>query len=439
MSIHSRLPKRLHCCSVLLACMFLSVLLAACGSTPASSNGPVTLTFWSWVPNIQTEVNLFEQSHPNIHINLVNAGQGAAQYTKLTTALKAGTGAPDVVQIEFPYIPQYILTGKLVDLSQYGASSVKNDFVPWTWSQVSQGSKVYAIPQDSGPMGLLYRKDILAQYNLPVPQTWDQFAQEAATLHHDNPKAYLTEFSENDPNWFFSLLWQAGSHPFSVNGTNLSVHLDDQAALKVADYWGNLIKSGAIQAAPDFTNDWYTGLANGTYASWPTAAWGPVFLTGVAQSSSGKWEAAELPQWTAGAHVSANWGGSTNAVTTQSKYPQQATDFAIWLNTNLQSTVDFVQKQTLFPTTVNTLQAPAVANATSAFFGGQQVNKLFSQISQQVDVNFQWSPFTDYVYAQWTTDFGKAIDGSISYEQAMSQLQSDVVSYATAQGFTVTN
>ena len=58
--------------------------LAACGgATPSSSSstssGPVTLTFWTWVPNVQSEVNLFEQSHPNIKIKVVNAGQGAAE------------------------------------------------------------------------------------------------------------------------------------------------------------------------------------------------------------------------------------------------------------------------------------------------------------------------------------------------------------------------
>ncbi len=83
--------------------------LAACGgatSSPSStSSGPVTLTFWTWVPNVQSEVNLFEQSHPNIKIKVVNAGQGAPEYTKLRTALKAGSGGPDIVQIEFQYLP----------------------------------------------------------------------------------------------------------------------------------------------------------------------------------------------------------------------------------------------------------------------------------------------------------------------------------------------
>jgi len=149
----------------------LLMVLAACGGSTGSapSSGPVTLTFWTWVPNIQQEIDLFEQSHPNIKIKLVNAGQGGPEYTKLRTALKAGSGAPDIVQIELQYLPTFELANGLVDLSQYGANDLKNDYVSWVWNQVSQGSKVYAIPQDSGPMGLLYRADIFQQYHLPVP------------------------------------------------------------------------------------------------------------------------------------------------------------------------------------------------------------------------------------------------------------------------------
>src|SRR5260370_31958627 len=73
--------------------------LAACGgatpSASSTSSGPVTLTFWTWVPNVQSEVNLFEQSHPNIKFKVVNAGQGAPEDTKLRTALKSGSRVPD--------------------------------------------------------------------------------------------------------------------------------------------------------------------------------------------------------------------------------------------------------------------------------------------------------------------------------------------------------
>jgi multiple sugar transport system substrate-binding protein len=432
MSRHARHIRRLSILSLML--IFL-VPLAACGGAPSNSNGPVTLTFWSWVPNIQNEINLFEKSHPNIHINLVNAGQGTPEYTKLRTALKANSGAPDVAQIEFQYLPTFELTGKLVDMSQYGAESIKNDFVPWTWSQVSQGSKVYGIPQDSGPMGLLYRQDIFDKYHLPVPQTWDQYAQEAVQLHKDNPQIYMTDFASGDPAWLTSLAWQAGAHPFNVNGTNVSVKLDDPATEQVANYWGNLIKENVVQTTPDFTNDWYTSLSKGTYASWVSAAWGPVFLEGIAAQSAGKWRVAPLPQWTAGAQAASNWGGSSDVVTTQSAHPKEATEFAMWLNDNKSSAMMFAQKQFLFPTLKSVLNDPNF-NTPTAFYGGQKVNQIFMDASNNVDTKFQWSPFQDYVFTQMNDQIGTAISGKITFTQAMQNLQNNVVSYAKAQGFT---
>ncbi|HEY7416064.1 MAG TPA: sugar ABC transporter substrate-binding protein [Ktedonobacteraceae bacterium] len=422
--------------AAVLACILIGVL-AACGGSGAPS-GPVTLTMWSWVPNLQQAINLFEKSHPTIKIKLQNVGSGPTEYTKLTTALKSGSGAPDIAQVEYSYLPQYELSGKLVDLSQYNANSIKNDFVPWTWGQVSSGSKVYAIPQDTGPMGLLYRQDIFQKYNLPVPTTWDQYAQEAVQLHKDNPKIFMTNFPPTEGAWYESLMWQAGSHPFGVNGTNVKLNLDDAGSLKVANYWGNLIKSGAVEATPDWTNDWYAALQNGTIATWVTAAWAPTDLEGFAAKSAGSWRAAAIPQWSAGAQISANWGGSTDAVTTQSQHPAEAAEFVEWLNSNQSSTDLLSQKLFLFPATTGELSSSAF-NSSSSFYGGQKVNQVFATSSQQVNTSFQWSPFQDEVVTQLGNQLSSAVSGKITYEQAMHQVQSNVISYAKAQGFTVSS
>lgn len=418
----------------------LIVVLAACGSSSGgaapTSSGPVTITFWSWTPNIQSEIDMFEKAYPNIKVKLVNAGQGTPEYTKLRTALKAGSGAPDVVQIEYQYLPTFELTGKLVDLAPYGANDVKKDYIPWTWGQVSSGDKVYGIPQDSGPMGLLYRKDIFDQYRLPVPTTWEQYAQEAATLHKANPKVFMADFAPGQGGWFTGLAWQAGSRPFKGSGTNLSININDAPALKVANYWGNLIKQKVVDTAPDFTNDWYSALGDGKYATWITAAWGPVFLSGVAAKSAGKWRAAPLPQWSAGEKAAGNWGGSSDAVTSQSKYPKEAAQFAIWLNHDKPTAQMFVQKQFLFPVLKSMLTDPTF-DAPSTFYGGQKVNEVFAEASNYVDTNFQWSPFQDYVYTQYGNQVGDTVNGKITFEQAINNLQTNVVGYAKSQGFTV--
>src|SRR5215211_1742165 len=408
----------------------------ACGGSRGS--GPVTLTFWSWVPDIEKEIKLFEEAHPNIKIKYVNAGQGTPQYTKLRTALKSGSGAPDVVQIEFQYIPTFQQIDALADISQYGASDVEDDFVDWTWGQVSEGSKVYAIPQDSGPMGLLYRKDLFDEYGLKVPKTWDEFAQEANKLHEANPDVYMTDFPPNDGGWFTGLLWQAGSRPFKGSGDVLTININDSAAMKVADYWQELIDTGAVDMAPDFNNEWYSALDRGKYALWISAAWGPVFLSGVAKQSEGKWRAALLPQWNAGEQVSANWGGSTSAVIDQTEYPEEATEFAVWLNHNSKSAKMLADKSFLFPTLEGLLSSSEFLNKTDPFYGGQEINSVFAESSKQVDLGFQWSPFQDYVYTQMNEQLGRVSSGDITIPAALDNVQDQVVQYARSQGFKVT-
>ena len=130
----------------------------------AAMETPTTLTFWTWVPNIEQEVALFEEAYPAIDVEVVNVGQGQAHYTQLTTALQAGQGAPDVAQVEFPHIPSFTITNSLVDLRPYGAEALKDQFVDWTWTQVSgPNGEVWAYPQDTGPMGMLYREDIFQE------------------------------------------------------------------------------------------------------------------------------------------------------------------------------------------------------------------------------------------------------------------------------------
>jgi multiple sugar transport system substrate-binding protein len=146
-------------------------------------DGQITLEFWSWVGGLDNTVKDFEKAYPNIKVHVNNIGGGPAEYQKLQTALKAGSGAPDVAQIEFDFLPSFIATDGLADIAQYGANEAKQYFVPWTWGQVSpDGKTVFGIPQDSGPLALNYNKKIFDQYGLSVPTTWDEYAQDAEKL-----------------------------------------------------------------------------------------------------------------------------------------------------------------------------------------------------------------------------------------------------------------
>jgi multiple sugar transport system substrate-binding protein len=399
---------------------------------------PTTLTFWTWVPDIEQEVALFTRKYPAIKVNVVNAGQGLEAYTKLRTALKAGKGAPDLAQVEFQYIPTFSITKSLVDLRPYGAEALKDKFVDWTWGQVTgPNGEILAYPQDTGPMGMLYRADIFEKHGIEVPKTWDEFAAAARKLHTADPKVYMTDMAANEQGAWHGLMWQAGSKPYSVDGTTVGLAVNDAASKKVADFWGGLSKEGVIATDPDFTDTWFQGLNSGKYATWITAAWGPVFLGGSAKSTAGKWRAAPLPQWDPGKPVSGNWGGSTTAVMTGTANPIAAAKFAEFLNTDPETTKMFNTEQNFFPATKALLADPAFAGQKSDFFGGQQVNELFAGIGDTVDKGWQWPPFVDQSVKDWTETAGKALADKGDVAAATDQWQQRLTAYAKDQGFTV--
>jgi multiple sugar transport system substrate-binding protein len=404
----------------------------------AAMETPTELTFWTWVPDIEKEVALFEEAYPAIDVKVENVGQGLPHYQKLRSALEAGEGAPDVAQIEYQYIPSFVLSESLLDLSPYGADDISGDYVEWAWNQVSPGEEVWAIPQDVGPMGNLYREDILAAAGITEPPaTWEDYAA-AAQAVKDATGSYISNVGATQAGQMIGFFWQAGVKPFGYDGAEtVSIDVNSAEAKEVADYWTDLIQRDLISTDVDFNDEWYQGLANGKYAGWLTAAWGPIFLQGTAEGTSGLWRAAPLPQWDAGDNVSGNWGGSSDAVLASSENPIAAYMLAEYINHDDESALQLATEQFLFPPQVSVLEDPAFTDQASEFYGGQEVNQLFAEISETVDTDFEWLPFMDYVYSSYEETMGTVIADKGDISDALDTWQEQLVSYAESQGFTV--
>jgi len=162
-----------------------------------------------------------------------------------------------------------------------------------------------------------------------------------------------------------------------------------------------------------------------------------VFLQGTAGKTSGKWQAVDLPQWDASQLVSSNWGGSTDAVLKLSKNQIAASQLALFINTNKESALQFANEQFLFPAMKEILTDPSFLNQESKFFGGQKVNEKFAQISETVGTDFQWLPFMDYVYTNFTETLGKAFADKTDAVAGLQAWQDASAKYAKDQGFTV--
>ena len=409
----------------------------ALASLPAAVRGaePVQVLLWSWLPDFQTQVDLFNTAHPGIQVKLVNAGQGDPEYQAVRAGLKAGSGLPDVVHIEFQFLESFRQNDAFGDIGKW-ATPHKAEFPEGTWTQVAKGDVVSGMPWDSGPMAMLYRKDIFDKHSITPPATWAEFADAAKKLHAADPNVFLTDALFSNGGWVNGLLWPMGWKPISRDGDKLKININDKISKDFATYWQDLITAGVIETKPGFNNEWYTGLDSGRYATWLTAGWGPVFLTGVAKTSVGQWRAADLPQWDASKFATGNWGGSALAVMKATQHLPEAAEVAIWLTTNPEATKLYTTKQFLFPCTTALLTSAEFAGHKMDFYGGQEVNKVFAKSAAAVS-NFEWSPFQDFLYQSMSDEFGASISGKGTLSDAFDRIQDAVVTYAKDQGFTV--
>jgi len=435
----------------------MAMVVAACGGSDESSSGggggggkagsadiqaalkkPTTVTLWAWTPGTQEAVNMFEKAHPNVTVKYANVGQGGPHYRKLRTVIKSGKGQPDVVQMEFQYIPSYTVTNDLLDMTPYLPADFLTKYPDWIAKQINVSGGIYGVPWDTGPLGFIYRKDLLEKAGITSPpKTWQEFADDARKYHAANPDSYFVNFAPNQIGQLLGFAWQAGARPFSGNAENLKINLLDPKLKEVVQYWDKLIADKVVSTDTDFTNQWYQGFSQGKYAGWLSAAWGPIFLQDIAKNTSGKWQAATMPQWNAGDNVSGNWGGSTLAVLKSTKNPEVASELARWLLQEKEPSNYFALDRFLFPPLKSTLKEPEWVDQKNKFYGGQQVNKVYAKISSTVDTGWQWDPIHEYVNTQGNQILSGAVSKGQSMESVLPQWQDSVVNYAKQQGINV--
>ena len=141
-----------------------ALLLSGCsGAAGSSEGGDVTLDFWSWAPNTQELVDVWNEENPDIQVTVNKQDGGDPAITKLLTAIKAGSGAPDLIQAEYQKIPTLVASDALADLigplieklqAKRGAPNVMTEAV---------GSKVTGL-EVGGLLGFMSSK-VLGQFD----------------------------------------------------------------------------------------------------------------------------------------------------------------------------------------------------------------------------------------------------------------------------------
>ena len=139
---------------------------------------PVELTYWTWAPNMDKVVDIWNDGHPEHPGHRQQAGRrrrpaspSSSPRSRPATAARPGPGrVPDAADARRH---RRARRHQRHDV-QRRQGRVRRRRLE-TRSRSARDA-VYAIPQDTGPMMLYYRDDLFKQLGLTVPKTWDEFA-----------------------------------------------------------------------------------------------------------------------------------------------------------------------------------------------------------------------------------------------------------------------
>ncbi len=166
-------------------------------------------------------------------------------------AITSGT-APDValsVSVDTPV--EYAIRGVSLDLTQFpdyaevSKRFLENSLIPFRYS-----GGVFALPETINFNVMLYRKDILSNLNLPLPQTWDQvFYQTLPVLYQNNMQMAAPTFD--------LLLYQMGGAYYTEDG--LRTALDQPEAYAAFEQYISLFLDLGYPITSNFYNRFRTG------------------------------------------------------------------------------------------------------------------------------------------------------------------------------------
>jgi len=297
--------------------------------------------------------------------------------------------------------------------------------------------EIYGTPQDSGACIMVYRKDVFDEYGLTVPETWDEFAVQAARLHDANPRITMSSFPQN---WILGpigLVWQAGGKMFDYVDGNWYIDFTNPTAVKVFNYWGDLIKKNYVNADMWWSADWYKELDDGGTATVICGGWFPEWLQLNSTASAGKWRVALMPQWDASNPQNGEMGGSGFYVSSQCEHPEAAAVFVLWLNSHKDSLLQLHDKSQLaiLWSKVFTDDVAPGLQRNNSYFGSQNITPLGVESLAQVKTAFTALPIMDYIASSQETELKKFLDGRQDMNRFLKNWQKSVVSFMKKQGY----
>lgn len=327
--------KRLLLFVVLITCM-IGMVFAAGGKEQAAPADGTELSFWTFqdlhMSFYEKMSKLWNEENPERKIIFKpEVLPFEDMHTKLLVSLQAGTGAPDLVDIEIGKYPNFLKGDvQLIPLNDV-IDPVRDKFVTARLDIYSKDGQNYGLPFHVGASVIFYNMEILDAAGIdPYDiKTWDDYMEAGKIVKQKTGKPMATV--EVNGQWsFWPMIAQQGSDFLDADG---NVILDNATNVKTLQYLKDLLNSGVAVAAPGgnhHAEEYYGFMNDGGAASMWMPMWYMNRFTDYMPDLAGKILILPMPRWTADGKRSAGMGGTGTSVTNQARDIELAKDFLMF-------------------------------------------------------------------------------------------------------------
>ncbi|MBY5767328.1 extracellular solute-binding protein [Rhizobium leguminosarum] len=351
-----------------------AVAVLASGSAYAQS---ANLTIWSWnvaASALKSTLPGFNKQFPDIKITVEDLGNSQVFDKTLAACAAGGDGLPDIVTIE--NFEAEIFWSRFPDcfanLKELGyTADIQAKFPEFKRTELEVGDAAYAMPWDSGPVAVFYRRDLYEKAGVDPStiNTWDDFIAAGKKISAANPGTVMAQADFNgDSEWFRMIANEQGCGYYSADGQNITINqpacvsslqkvkeMKDAGTLTAANWDEKIQANTAGKAASQLYGGWYEGTVRST-----------------SPDLKGKWGVYKMPSLTADGPHAANLGGSSLAISATSANKEAAWKFVNYaLGTN-EGQVTMLKEFGLVPSLLSAVQDPFV-NEAQPYWGGQKV------------------------------------------------------------------
>lgn len=407
----------------------------AATEAPTSATKPSgKVTIWMWKAAHDTLTNSgvldkFAKEYPDVQVEVVEYAP-ADVYQKLPLALQAGTGAPDISLVENSHLAQIVSLGGLTDMTQWVTPYI-DKMNAYKWEDAKLDDKYYAMPWDSGPVVMYYRRDVFEAAGLPsdpdsvskAVATWDDYFNVCKTIKEKTGSACFSNNKANNYGRLYEMmLWQQGLGYYNDQGQVTVDSPENVATLEMLKkFWDADLTSDQLE----WTDGWYAELAADTtakpIATLVEAAWMGAFLKGwIAPGTEGKWGVALMPAMKDGEVRGANDGGSAFVIPEQSQNKEAAWALTEFLFGRVDNQVAMFKSSDFFPS-LEAAYADPVFSEPDPFFADQAVRPMYVDVVKEVPIAHVYGPYYPEMNGFVATAIQKVATGEMSPADALKE------------------